>query len=140
MENNLCINDLKLMDETISDIIHRNINSYRGVKFHQSDIDPYYVTKLVQRENKELFDLQKKLHSLINNIKETASSDKELNSDSVIKPATSRFQVKVKYFENHNAINEFLDNKNVEFVDLKVDRYDYTVNYHLLYRTIEIDA
>ncbi len=136
MTTELTLDDLKIISTTIGNNIQHIMDSYVGVNFHQSIIDPDYVIKMINRDNKEIFDVQEKLYKLINTIKKDAASDKELNSIVTIKPATSRFQVNVKYFSNHQDINEFLNNKNVEFVDLKVDNY----NYHLLYRTIEIDA
>ena len=136
MTNELTLDDLKIISNAVGNNIQHIMDSYVGVNYHQSIIDPDYVIKLINRDNKEIFDVQEKLYKLINTIKKDAASDKELNSIVTIKPATSRFQVNVKYFSNHQDINEFLNNKNVEFVDLKVDNY----NYHLLYRTIEIDA
>ena len=136
MTNELTLDDLKIISNAVGNNIQHIMDSYVGVNFHQSIIDPDYVIKMINRDNKEIFDVQEKLYKLINTIKKDAASDKELNSIVTIKPATSRFQVNVKYFSNHQDINEFLNNKNVEFVDLKVDNY----NYHLLYRTIEIDA
>lgn len=136
MTNELTLDDLKIISNAVGNNIQHIMDSYVGVNYHQSIIDPDYVIKMINRDNKEIFDVQEKLYKLINTIKKDAASDKELNSIVTIKPATSRFQVNVKYFSNHQDINEFLNNKNVEFVDLKVDNY----NYHLLYRTIEIDA
>lgn len=136
MTTELTLDDLKIISNAVGNNIQHIMDSYVGVNFHQSIIDPDYVIKMINRDNKEIFDVQEKLYKLINTIKKDAASDKELNSIVTIKPATSRFQVNVKYFSNHQDINEFLNNKNVEFVDLKVDNY----NYHLLYRTIEIDA
>lgn len=137
---NLTIADLELMSNKLSALISQYANDMSRVRFaHTSgyDDESRYAARIFRENHGDILDLRDKLSDIIRAIKRE-SVDKIADIEVPVQAPTANYKTQIKTFYNSastSEINEFLNNPDIIYVDLKIE----TSGYIIIYKTIVYD-
>lgn len=137
---NLTIADLELMSNKLSALISQYANDMSRVRFaHTSgyDDEARYAARIFRENHGDILDLRDKLSNLVYTLKQE-SADKISDIKIPVQVPTARYKTQIKTFYNSasmSEINAFLNNPDIIYVDLKIEK----IGYVIVYKTIVYD-
>lgn len=137
MKDQITISDLEIILKNLNILIHEYAGEAGSVRYAHCmtrEAESEYAARIFKEKHHNLLNTFDKLNDILIHLKRESSADKPLNV--TIKEPTSRYKVQIKSFERVSELNIFLNDKNIEYVDLKINASGY---YYLSYRSVAID-
>lgn len=137
MKDQITISDLEIILKNLNILIQEYADEAGSVRYAHCmtrEDEAQYAARIFKEKHHNLLNTFDKLNDILIHLKRESSADKPLNV--TIKEPTSRYKVQIKSFDRVSELNIFLNDKNIEYVDLKINASGY---YYLSYRSVAID-